>query len=199
MWEFLPIHSYLVVILSVGKKDDPSHTRFARSLKKPNKGKSAMQLLPWADIEVLQGEEGTESTTLLRDDLVIRISLELYMKTQSSSAVLFLPLNLSSLIVYAYTSKLNEMGTWAQKVSCSHPHCHSIYMPRGTGQTRASLQCTGTAHRLAQSPVRNLDTASLVWGFEGLIQAEIAQIGLRANGCSSPIFFSLINGAVKEN
>lgn len=101
MWEFLPIHSYLVVILSGVKKDDPSHTRFARSLKKPNKGKSAMQLLPWADIEVLQGEEGTESTTLLRDDLVIRISLELYMKTQSSSAVLFLPLNLSSLIVYA--------------------------------------------------------------------------------------------------
>lgn len=77
MWEFLPIHSYLVVILSGGKKDDPSHTRFARSLKKPNNGKSAMQLLPWADIEVLQGKEGTESTSLLRDDLVIRISLEL--------------------------------------------------------------------------------------------------------------------------
>lgn len=111
-------------------------------------------------MEVLQGEEGPESTSLLRDDLVIKIGLELYMKTQRSSAVLFLPLNPSSLIVHAYTSKLNETGTQAQKVSC---------IPRRTGQTWANLPCTGTAHRLAQSPAGNLDTANLAGGFEGLI------------------------------
>lgn len=29
MWEFLPLHSYRIVILSGGKKDYPSRTQFA--------------------------------------------------------------------------------------------------------------------------------------------------------------------------
>lgn len=118
---------------------------------------------------------------------------ELHLSIQSSSAAFSSSLDLSGLILSL--NELNEMRAWDLKSATQPSTLLGNWHPPWHGSDLGWSRCS--RHRLEQGPVGDLDAATLNWGLGGLIQAYMAQIGLRAKSRSSPIFFAAMGGAAK--